>query len=160
MEFVSQLVFGGAEQPTDEVIKWLMDCVTFNQGTRVFSIFNVEDVVDPTPVLRSFLLKHLLKLDNRNSAAVNDYLDRFVGTATQGGQFTEAKFSFVLLLIDILKVSLHLTSCLLMLSIRSFWSASLKYWTLSDSYTFTTISCHTFLYFGEIGSIYLFVCPC
>ena len=81
MRFVSELVF--LSEPCVEVIDWLANCVTFRGGTRQFSMFNCEDVVDPDPVLRSFLLKLLLKC--KNSERVRGYLDKII-TQREGGE--------------------------------------------------------------------------
>ena len=62
MAFVSDIVFAGKEDPDHRIIEWLLNCVTFSSGrTRQFSLFNTAEVIDPNPVLRSFLLKLLLQ---------------------------------------------------------------------------------------------------
>ena len=59
--FVAEVVFSSETAPDEEIVEWLLKCVTFGAGTRQFSLYNTADVVDPTPVLRSFLLKLLLQ---------------------------------------------------------------------------------------------------
>lgn len=75
MSFVSDIVFNGRQDPQDEIIEWLLNCVTFGsaKNTRRFNLFDENDAVDPTPVLRSFLLKLLLQCEQTDS--VNKHLD-------------------------------------------------------------------------------------
>ena len=54
------MVFATGTEPDQQIIEWLLQCVTFKAGTRQFSLYNTSDALDPTPVLRSFLLKLLL----------------------------------------------------------------------------------------------------
>ena len=103
MRFVSELVF--LSEPCVEVIDWLANCVTFRGGTRQFSMFNCEDVVDPDPVLRSFLLKLLLKC--KNSERVRGYLDKII-TQREGGEGEGNRLQTMVLLMDCHKVCLLL----------------------------------------------------
>lgn len=64
MQFVSEMVFISEDPPEEGILVWLMECVTFRDRTREFSVFYCKDVLDPTPVLRSFLLKLFLSCDN------------------------------------------------------------------------------------------------
>jgi len=83
MTFVSDIVFNEEERdPDDKVIRWLLDCIVARSGetTRQFSLFNSQEVVDPTPVLRSFLLKLLLSC--RKKRYVNTYLDKVFAVST------------------------------------------------------------------------------
>lgn len=74
MAFVSDVVFGAETEPDDQIIKWLLECVTFKGGTRQFSLYNTADVVDfRAPVLRSFLFKLLMQLTQ--SDLVDGYLN-------------------------------------------------------------------------------------
>lgn len=100
MQFVSELVFEGNRSPSEEVVNWLLDCLTYNQGTRQFSVFRVSDVIDPTPVLRSFLLKLLLRAENATS--VQCYLQRCIPRLVEN--FNELTLDTILLLINILQV--------------------------------------------------------
>ena len=67
MDLVSQLCFSDDEPPSNEVVQKLMSYITATarrgQGGRMaskeMSVF--EEGIDPTPVLRSFLLQHLLR---------------------------------------------------------------------------------------------------
>ena len=61
MAFVSEVVFGANTEPDAQIIEWLVQCVTFGAGTRQFSLYDTRDAIDPTPVLRSFLLKLLMQ---------------------------------------------------------------------------------------------------
>lgn len=97
MKFVSELVF--QSEPDADVITWLAECVTFRDGTRSFSIFNYEDVVDPNPVLRSFLLKLLLRC--RKSGQVKEDIDKIIGQWALTDQY---KLQTMVLLMDCLKV--------------------------------------------------------
>lgn len=65
MNFVSDMVFKSDSPPPDDgILEWLMECVTFRDRTREFSMFYSEDVIDPTPVVRSFLLKLFLQCES------------------------------------------------------------------------------------------------
>ncbi|XP_067936897.1 E3 ubiquitin-protein ligase rnf213-alpha-like [Watersipora subatra] len=83
MSFVSEVVFSGQQEPEEGIIQWLLNCVTFgsNTETRQFSLFNSADVVDPTPVLRSFLLKLLLQCSQSDAASthLNRILSEWTG---------------------------------------------------------------------------------
>ncbi|KAF6032077.1 hypothetical protein EB796_009577 [Bugula neritina] len=76
MYFVSEMVFSST--PDEQVLQWLVNRVTFRQGTREFSVFNSSEVIDPKPVLRSFLLKLLLKCEQ--SDTVYQYLDQIINS--------------------------------------------------------------------------------
>jgi len=101
MKFVSDMVFNGEERdPDDEIISWLLDCVTARGGetTRQFNLFNSQEVVDPTPVLRSFLLKLLLSC--RQQHYVNTYLDKVLSVSTN----QQHQLQTMVLLMDCCKV--------------------------------------------------------
>ena len=78
MHFVSQQVFISGTRPELKVIKWLSESVTFKDQTKRFALFSTEDVVDPTPVLRSFLTK--LFLQCHESTVVSNYLNSTIET--------------------------------------------------------------------------------
>lgn len=67
MDLVSQLCFSDDEPPSNQVVEKLMSHITATtrgkQGEKMtskeMSVF--EEDIDPTPVLRSFLLQHLLR---------------------------------------------------------------------------------------------------
>lgn len=101
MQFIAELVFSGNTSPDDEIIDWLLNCVTLDEGTRKFSIYRTSDVVDPTPVLRSYLLKLLLQV--KQSKRVDDYLEGFIDKAVNHPSVTN--LNTLVLLIDISKVS-------------------------------------------------------
>lgn len=90
MCFVSEIVFeGDSDGPDEEIIRWLLDCITCRGAggaatTRQFSLFNSADVVDPTPVLRSFLLKLLLQCTQ--SDTVHDQLNQILDSWTASHQ--------------------------------------------------------------------------
>lgn len=65
MEVVSQLCFAEGTPPSQEVIKKLLSYI-IGQSTRGTKMVTKEltvfqDSIDPTPVVRSFLLQHLLQ---------------------------------------------------------------------------------------------------
>ncbi|XP_067937583.1 E3 ubiquitin-protein ligase rnf213-alpha-like [Watersipora subatra] len=74
MYFVSELVF--ASEPEQAILEWLVDRVTFRAGTRQFGLFNSSEIVDASPVLRSYLLKLLLRCEQ--SKAVTLSLDTII----------------------------------------------------------------------------------
>ncbi|XP_067940321.1 E3 ubiquitin-protein ligase RNF213-like [Watersipora subatra] len=78
VHFVSKLVFLPGIFPDMDIVEWLMNRVTFRDRRREFSIFQVEDIVNPTPILRSFLVK--LFLQYQESPSVSNYLDRLIQT--------------------------------------------------------------------------------
>ena len=75
MHFVSELVFASATQPDIRIVEWLSECVTFRDGTKKFSLFTTEDVVDPSPVLRSFLIKLFLQC---RTPMITDHMDKTI----------------------------------------------------------------------------------
>ncbi|KAF6041607.1 hypothetical protein EB796_000120 [Bugula neritina] len=84
--FVSDMVFSEEERdPDDEIISWLLNCVTARDGetTRQFNLFNSQEVVDPTPVLRSFLLKLLLRCSQ--TELVERYLNHVLQSTPHSG---------------------------------------------------------------------------
>lgn len=99
MEFVSELVFSEHKIPSDEIVRWLMQCVTFKEErTRDFSVFHTDEVIDPTPVLRSFLLKLFLQ-----NPSLDDHLDDLVQSWTEeDGIFKVQKMA---MLVDCYQVS-------------------------------------------------------
>nr|XP_034331576.1 E3 ubiquitin-protein ligase rnf213-alpha [Crassostrea gigas] len=84
MDLVSQLCFSDDEPPSNEVVEKLMSYITATarrgQGGRMaskeMSVF--EEGIDPTPVLRSFLLQHLLRT---SSEQVQQYLAMYLQQA-------------------------------------------------------------------------------
>lgn len=64
MEVVSQLCFAEGTPPCDEVVEKLLSFITIQttrgqQVTKELTVF--DDCIDPTPVVRSFLLQHLIR---------------------------------------------------------------------------------------------------
>ena len=101
MSFVSDVVFESDEDPEDEIIQWLLNCVAFGTAsTKQFSLFNSADVIDPTPVLRSFLLKLLLQC-NQNDA-VKAHLDTILSEWTANEKY---KMQTMVLFMDCWKVT-------------------------------------------------------
>ena len=112
MNFVSGIVFSEGDDPEDSIIEWLLKCVTFGTtDTREFSLFNTADVVDPTPVLRSFLLKLLLQCKQRDS--VHTHLNKLLSKWSTNKIF---QLQTMVLLMDCHKVQVSL----LIFSILSF----------------------------------------
>ena len=99
MEFVAELVFSPEATPDEEIIEWLLQCVTFGAGTRQFSLYNTADVVDPTPVLRSFLLKLLMLY--QDNELVRYYID---GMLAKWGADEKQRIQTMVLLMDCRKV--------------------------------------------------------
>ena len=99
MAFVSEVVFGSDEEPDEDIIQWLLQCVTFRAGTRAFSLYNTADVVDPTPVLRSFILKLLMQC--RQSERVQEHLNYLLA---EWGDDMRQKIQTMVLLMDCRKV--------------------------------------------------------
>ena len=101
MNFVSSIVFSEGEDPEDSLIEQLLKFVTYGQAdTREFSLFNTADVVDRTPVLRSFLLKLLLQCKQKES--VHDHLDKLLSTWASNKTF---QLQTMVLLMDCQKVN-------------------------------------------------------
>ena len=69
-----------------------MDCVTFKEQTsRDFSVFHTDEVIDPTPVLRSFLLKLFIQYPT-----LDDHLDRLVKSwEEESGRFKVQKMAML-----------------------------------------------------------------
>ena len=99
MAFVSEVVFGSDVEPDEDIIQWLLQCVTFGAGTRAFSLYNTADVVDPTPVLRSFLLKLLMQCTQ--SEHVQEHLNHLLA---DWGDDVKQKIQTMVLLMDCRKV--------------------------------------------------------
>lgn len=103
MCFVSDIVFGKEEDPDGEILTWLLECITCRSATgdatRQFSLFNSADVVDPTPVLRSFLLKLLLQI--ADSDVVQHYLDNMMRSWMENKNY---QLQTMVLLMDCRKV--------------------------------------------------------
>ena len=76
MHFVSEMVFAPGIAPDIEIVKWLTKCVTFRDQTKKFSLFTTAEIVDPNPVLRSFLIK--LFLQYQSSEAIKDHLNELI----------------------------------------------------------------------------------
>ncbi|XP_022250656.1 E3 ubiquitin-protein ligase rnf213-alpha-like isoform X2 [Limulus polyphemus] len=77
IEVLSRYCFSGNSPPDDTVIKELIRLITVNKNenlqTRNMTVFDV-DYVDPTPVIRSYLLKLLLPYRNSLEHHLNDFL--------------------------------------------------------------------------------------
>jgi len=71
---VAELVFLPGVVPELEVIEWLTLQVTFKDTTKTLSIFNSNDVIDATPVLRSFLIKLLMGCPSE------DYIQQYLNS--------------------------------------------------------------------------------
>ncbi|CAC5422253.1 RNF213 [Mytilus coruscus] len=77
MEVVSQLCFADGTPPCDEVVEKLLSFITIQtrkgqQVTKELTIF--DDCIDPTPVVRSFLLQHLMRT---SGTEVNRHLEQY-----------------------------------------------------------------------------------
>lgn len=64
MEVVSQLCFADGSPPCDKVVEKLLSFITVQttngqQVTKELTVF--DDCIDPNPVVRSFLLQHLIR---------------------------------------------------------------------------------------------------
>ena len=105
MAFVSELVFGADTEPDAQIIDWLLQCVTFGAGTRQFSLYNTADAVDPTPVLRSFLLKLLIQCTQ--SEAVHNHINRML---SNWGEDENQRIQTMVLLMDCKKVGFKHTT--------------------------------------------------
>ena len=92
MHFVSEQVITERHSPDVGIIQWLMDCVTFKEQTsRDFSVFHTEEVIDPTPVLRSFLLKLFIQYPT-----LDEHLDRLVQSwEEESGRFKVQKMAML-----------------------------------------------------------------
>lgn len=101
MRFVSELVFTSQEAIDEEVLHKLLDCITFGGKTMKFSVYKALDVVDPSPVVRSFLMK--LLLSRRETQAVQTYLNKLLTQMRE--DFTSFNASNLMLIVDILKVN-------------------------------------------------------
>eukprot|EP00105_Crassostrea_gigas_P007930 XP_011422347.1 PREDICTED: E3 ubiquitin-protein ligase rnf213-alpha isoform X2 [Crassostrea gigas] len=113
MDLVSQLCFSDDEPPSSEVVQKLMSYITATarrgQGGRMaskeMSVF--EEGIDPTPVLRSFLLQHLLRT---SSVQVQQYLKMYLQQAEDLMSLKENEEKMVdlcLLIIQCLEDSFH-----------------------------------------------------
>ncbi|XP_021363666.1 E3 ubiquitin-protein ligase rnf213-alpha-like isoform X2 [Mizuhopecten yessoensis] len=88
MEVVSQLCFADDTPPSDDIVQKLLSYITRSTDkgkvvTKEMTIF--DDSIDPTPVLRSFLLQLLLRTSGNQ---VNDYLSQYL---VQAKQFVKEK---------------------------------------------------------------------
>ena len=52
MHFISEIVFSSDTRPDDHIMQWLLERITKDKSTRQLSLFNYQEVVDPSPVLR------------------------------------------------------------------------------------------------------------
>ncbi|XP_077981890.1 E3 ubiquitin-protein ligase RNF213-like [Glandiceps talaboti] len=84
MEIISRECFGGSKPPDDDVCERLIGYVTrkvdTNAKTKNLTPFT-EDCVDPTPVLRSFLLQLLLRFSKSHD--VKEHLSDYLNDALQ-----------------------------------------------------------------------------
>ncbi|XP_041354588.1 E3 ubiquitin-protein ligase RNF213-like [Gigantopelta aegis] len=122
MSVVSNLCFGGDTAPEDAVIERILTYITrktSSQGlgvserlqTKQMTVF--DDLVDPTPVVRSFLLKLLIQKSDEH---VQQYLDEFLQQAErlchQKAQHNSGILQFSLMVIQCLEDQLHETAAM------------------------------------------------
>ncbi|XP_041350668.1 E3 ubiquitin-protein ligase rnf213-alpha-like [Gigantopelta aegis] len=121
MSVVSNLCFGGNTAPEDAVIERILTYITrktSSQGlgaserlqTKQMTVF--DDLVDPTPVVRSFLLKLLI---HKSGDHVQQYLEDFLKQAEKLGQQTlhnSGILQFILMVIQCLEDQLHETAAM------------------------------------------------
>lgn len=100
MCFVSDIVFSSRQSPEGGIIEWVLNCIAFGTAdTKEFSLFRSVNVVDPTPVLRSYLLKLLLQCNQ--SDFVNKELDYLMSNWTADKTY---QLQTMVLLMDCCKV--------------------------------------------------------
>ncbi|XP_046558706.1 E3 ubiquitin-protein ligase RNF213-like [Haliotis rubra] len=98
MSVVSKLCFGGTEPPESDVIKRIFSYITrtverSNQAgermyTKQMSVF--DDMIDPTPVVRSFLLQLLIhKSEEMVQMYLQDFFCHATGLCRQGREETD-----------------------------------------------------------------------
>ncbi|XP_061169263.1 E3 ubiquitin-protein ligase RNF213-like isoform X1 [Saccostrea echinata] len=113
MDLVSQLCFTDDEPPSSHVVQKLMSYITTTarrgQGGRMaskeLSVF--EEGIDPTPVLRSFLLQHLIRTSSGEvSECLQIYLDQ-VEELMSLKENEDKMIELSLLVINCLEDSLH-----------------------------------------------------
>lgn len=110
MSFVSELVF--TSEPEYDVLEWLVDRIAYKgRGARQFSMFNCEDVLDPDPVLRSFLLKLLLKC--RHSDNVRNHLNDIIRSWRV--EDVQSQIQTLLLVMDCHRVRYYKVSAIIIL---------------------------------------------
>ncbi|KAK7107714.1 hypothetical protein V1264_015588 [Littorina saxatilis] len=84
MAVVSQLCFAGKEPPEQEAVRHIFGYIIHrSKGRTLLQTKHMtvhDDLIDPTPVLRSFLLRLLLKLSEKE---VHGYLDEFLRNTQQ-----------------------------------------------------------------------------
>ncbi|XP_052083737.1 E3 ubiquitin-protein ligase rnf213-alpha-like [Mytilus californianus] len=84
MEVVSQLCFAEGTPPSQEIIKKLLSYIVgqSKRGTKMVTkeLTVFQDSIDPTPVVRSFLLQHLLQTSGEN---VKEYLSMYFESTKQ-----------------------------------------------------------------------------
>ncbi|KAL8623379.1 hypothetical protein ACOMHN_065913 [Nucella lapillus] len=84
MALVSQLCFAGKQPPEPDALRHIFGYITHrSKGKTLLQTKHMtvhDDLVDPTPVLRSFLLRLLLKHSERE---VQGYLDKFLKNCQQ-----------------------------------------------------------------------------
>lgn len=115
-QFVAELTFASGNVPDGDILQWLMKCVAFKDRTKEFSIFNCKDVVDPTPVLRSFLLKLFLQSGNSH---VTEHLDDVIKGWYDAQD--DLMIQHMVLLIDCFKVIVSLHARITLTILCSFW---------------------------------------
>ncbi|XP_062600033.1 E3 ubiquitin-protein ligase rnf213-alpha-like, partial [Saccostrea cucullata] len=113
MDLVSQLCFTDEEPPSSAVVQKLMSYITTTarkgQGGRMaskeLSVF--EEGIDPTPVLRSFFLQHLIRTSSGEvSECLQIYLDQ-VEELMSLKENEDKMIELSLLVINCLEDSLH-----------------------------------------------------
>ena len=107
MSFVSEMVF--SSEPEPEVLHWVVERVSYQNVTRQFSLFNCYEVIDPNPVLRSFLLKLLLKC--RQSDTVVRHLNSIIEKWQTDN--IQSQVQTLILLMDCYKVLILIITCIL-----------------------------------------------
>lgn len=81
------LVFSPEVDPEMEIVQWIADFLTFRDGAKKFSLFEAEDIVEPTDVTQSFLIKLFLQCSKSNvSAYMNDLIERWDVTGNELSQ--------------------------------------------------------------------------
>ncbi|XP_041354620.1 E3 ubiquitin-protein ligase rnf213-alpha-like [Gigantopelta aegis] len=121
MAVVSNLCFGGDTAPEDAVIEKILTYITrktSSQGpsaserlqTKQMTVF--DDLVDPTPVVRSFLLKLLI---HKSGDHVQEHLEDFLKQAEKLRQQTlhnSGILQFIIMVIQCLEDQLHETAAM------------------------------------------------
>ncbi|XP_013380375.1 E3 ubiquitin-protein ligase rnf213-alpha-like [Lingula anatina] len=109
MALVSQLCFNEDTPPEPDVVRMLLSCVTKESqlksgksGTKDFNLFDV--CIDPSPVIRSFLLQLLLRSDMEQ---VKQYLQEYFDQARKFTQDGSQTLELCMLCIQCMEDSFH-----------------------------------------------------